>query len=154
CPSISVGPGTLPNGTNGVPYNQNLSASGGTAPYSFTFSGSLPAGLNLSSAGVLSGTPTTAGPNAFTVTVKDTNNCSANTNYTLTIVNPPLLIACPADISVTASSGTGAAVTFNPTVSGGCNTPPSAPNCNPPSGNTFPVGTTAVACSVGDSCGQ
>src|SRR6185436_20926761 len=58
CPTITVSPATLPNAEAGEPYSQNISASGGTAPYSFAVtSGSLPSGLTLTSGGLLSGTP-------------------------------------------------------------------------------------------------
>ncbi|WP_158637087.1 autotransporter domain-containing protein [Arenimonas daejeonensis] len=47
--------------------------SGNTAPYSFAITGgALPAGLALSGDGTISGTPTTAGDNGFTVTATDT----------------------------------------------------------------------------------
>ena len=38
-----------------------------------------------------------------------------------------------------------------PAVSGGC-APVSTPVCNPPSGSTFPIGTTTVTCTVTDAC--
>ena len=69
CPLITLSPSTLPNGTVSTAYSQTITASGGTSPYSFAVtSGTLPTGLSLSSAGVLSGTPTTAGVSSFTVT--------------------------------------------------------------------------------------
>ena len=48
-----------------------LSATGGLAPYTWTLLGSLPAGLTLSSDGVVSGTPTQNGYFAFGVQVLD-----------------------------------------------------------------------------------
>ena len=55
-------------GTVGAAYSQALAATGGTPPYSWTVAtGSLPAGLTLSSAGVLSGTPAGEGSATFTV---------------------------------------------------------------------------------------
>ena len=52
CPTITVGPPSLPSGTDGAGYSQSLTASGGAGPYSFTNSaGSLPAGLSLSGSG-------------------------------------------------------------------------------------------------------
>src|SRR5205814_6851861 len=67
----------------------------------------------------------------------------------------PFSISCPPDMTVAATGPGGAVVTYPPpTVSGGCNTPPSAPACNPPSGSTFPVGTTVVTCKASDFCGQ
>lgn len=64
---------TLPDGRVGVAYSQTLQATGGQTPYVWSIiSGSLPAGLSLSSAGVISGTPTTAGSSvSFTVQARD-----------------------------------------------------------------------------------
>ncbi len=59
-------------GTVGSAYKATLSASGGTAPYSWILaSGSMPSGLTLSSSGVISGTPTLSGTSYFSVTAKD-----------------------------------------------------------------------------------
>jgi len=76
---------TLPNGTVGTAYSQILTASGDT-PITWTRdSGTLPGGLTLSSAGVISGTPTTAG--TFTFTVKAANaKGSITKSLTITIV--------------------------------------------------------------------
>ncbi|HLJ17662.1 MAG TPA: Ig domain-containing protein, partial [Bryobacteraceae bacterium] len=76
----------LPSGTVGTAYTQTLAASGGTSPYQWSVtSGTLPAGLALSTAGQLSGTPTTAGTASFTVQVKDSNSLTATQNFQLTI---------------------------------------------------------------------
>jgi choice-of-anchor B domain-containing protein len=86
CPTITVSPTSLPNGTQGTPYNQTITASGGTAPYTFAVtSGSLPVGLSLSNAGVLSGTPTGSGTSNFNVTATDSDGCSGTRSYALTI---------------------------------------------------------------------
>lgn len=69
---LAVGTTTLTAGSVGVPYSASLTATGGVAPYTWTLtSGSLPAGLTLSSAGVISGTPTAQGTQTFTVQVTD-----------------------------------------------------------------------------------
>lgn len=66
--------GDPPDGSTTIAYTFTFTASGGLAPYKFTVkSGTLPAGLTLSTAGVLSGTPTTAGNSTFTVRVTDAN---------------------------------------------------------------------------------
>jgi len=63
---------SLAGGTVGMAYSQTLDAAGGTPPYSWGIaSGSLPAGLSLSAAGVISGTPTATGTSAFSVQVTD-----------------------------------------------------------------------------------
>ena len=64
-------PLSLPNGMVTRSYGQPLTATGGTTPYTWSLTGSLPAGLSLSSGGVASGTPTTAGSTNFTVQVTD-----------------------------------------------------------------------------------
>ncbi len=70
---IVLTPTTLPAGILGTFYSQTFTASGGNGTYTYSFSGTLPPGLTLSTAGVLSGTPTTAAgsPFAFLVTASD-----------------------------------------------------------------------------------
>jgi hypothetical protein len=68
----------LPNGTVGTTYSASLltltGLSGGVPPYTWTLnSGSLPAGLALSSSGVVSGVPSGAGSNAFSIKVQDSS---------------------------------------------------------------------------------
>ncbi|MCW2856904.1 MAG: hypothetical protein JWR52_2519 [Marmoricola sp.] len=65
---LQITTSSLPDATFGSAYTSDLAASGGKGPYSWTATaGSLPAGLTLSTAGVLSGTPTETG--AFTAHV-------------------------------------------------------------------------------------
>ena len=86
CPVITLSPAVLPAGTVGIAYNQQITGSGGTAPYTFAVtSGTLPAGLTLSAAGVLSGTPTAAGAPAVTIRGTDALGCSADLVVTITI---------------------------------------------------------------------
>lgn len=85
CPEIAISPATLPDATVGLAYNQTISASGGTAPYTYSVTmGSLPTGLTLnSSTGVLSGTPTAGGTFTFTVTATDNEGCTGTATYTI-----------------------------------------------------------------------
>ncbi len=75
-------------GTVGTPVSLQIqatdSASGQTLTYSAT---GLPAGLSISSTGLISGTPTTAGSSSVTVTAKDTTGASGSASFTWTI-NP------------------------------------------------------------------
>lgn len=75
--SLTITSGPAPNGAVGVFYTYNLTATGGTTPYTWSFSvGGLTAcpGLSLTTVanvGVISGTPSAAGTCAFTEEVTD-----------------------------------------------------------------------------------
>jgi Ice-binding-like/Putative Ig domain len=91
CPTITIAPPTLPNPVLAVAYRQTLTASGGTGTYTFTVTaGTLPAGLTLTPAGVLAGTPTATGPSSFTIRATDANGCPASVTYSMVIA-----AACP-----------------------------------------------------------
>jgi Putative Ig domain len=102
-PTIVISPPALPAAQVGVAYNQTITPSGATAPYSFNVSaGALPAGLTLNAAtGVIGGTPTAGGTFNFTVKAIDsstgTGPFTQSQSYTLT-VNPPALTLSPATL--------------------------------------------------------
>jgi hypothetical protein len=82
-----------PNGTEGVAYTHTFSATGGTPPYTFGMSASIP-GLTLNtSTGVLSGTPTTPGTYPFTLMVTDSVSGSSSVDCSITIAGE-LSIIC------------------------------------------------------------
>ncbi len=91
-PPFAISTPSLPNGTIGTPYDQILSASGGTAPFTWSVStGSLPTGLSLNATtGEITGTPTssTTTPPSFTFTVIVTDSSAtpltAQKQFTLT----------------------------------------------------------------------
>ena len=98
CQAISLSPASLPDGAVGVAYDQPISASGGTSPYTYAVTaGTLPPGLTLSSDGQLAGTTITAGTYNFTVTATDSNSCAGSIDY-------EIFVACPAT-TVTPASG-------------------------------------------------
>ena len=68
--AISNAPPPAP--TVGVPYTYSFAAGGGKQPYTWSATG-LPAGLTISTAGVLSDTPTASGPSSLVVTVTDSS---------------------------------------------------------------------------------
>ncbi len=68
---LSVATTPLALATKGSPYSASLTATGGTAPYVWRPLGALPAGLSLSSGGVITGTPSVLGTFTFTVQVTD-----------------------------------------------------------------------------------
>lgn len=78
--------GPLKPGTVGEPYLVALAASGGVSPYSWSVaSGSLPPGLNLDTAGTLSGTPLAGGSYSFTLQAADGQGTSAKAVKALTM---------------------------------------------------------------------
>jgi hypothetical protein len=87
---------TLPAGAPGVLYTQTLSASDGTPPYSWSqVGGSLPPGINLSSSGVLNGTPTTTGQYSFTARVTDSPGDTEDRIFYLTITSQLTITTSP-----------------------------------------------------------
>ena len=78
---------SLAGGMRSVAYNQTLAATRGTQPYSWTLvsGSSLPAGLMLSTGGLISGTPTGSGMTSFTVQVTDSSNPVQMARTTLSI---------------------------------------------------------------------
>jgi hypothetical protein len=86
--ALAINTTVLSGGTIGALYSQGLSASGGTAPYSWSLtSGSLPSGLVLSSTGLISGTPLTAGTSTVAVMVQDSAGASLSATWSITIVS-------------------------------------------------------------------
>lgn len=91
CPTITLAPLTF-SGQVGSPLAlSQLSATGGTAPFTFTIlSGALPVGTTLGLSGAFTGTPANAGSFTPTVRATDTASCtSAPTVVTLAIAAPP-----------------------------------------------------------------
>jgi len=120
CPVITMAPATLPNTTAGVAYNQTLSATGGATPYSFgVTAGALPPGLVLTSAGVLSGTATTAGTFGFTIQATDANGCFIALAYSIVVAAaPPPPPGCPViTLAPLTLPGTTAGVAYEETIS-------------------------------------
>jgi 5'-nucleotidase len=69
-----------------------LDATGGTPPYTWTTASTLPAGVTLSTAGELSGTPTETGTFPITATVTDDEDATDDVSFTLTVSEPAGLI--------------------------------------------------------------
>ncbi|MBU0702204.1 T9SS type A sorting domain-containing protein [bacterium] len=81
---------SLPSGTISTRYQTTLTATGGTTPYTWSYSGSLPSGLTLAAnTGLISGTPTQSG--SFTFTAQVTNNVGSSASKELSIYNAPSL---------------------------------------------------------------
>lgn len=103
---LTITTASLPGAITSTYYSATLSASGGSGTCTWALSaGTLPAGLSLSSTGVISGTPVSAGTSSFTVLVFDTASHSATRSYTLTVST-----ASPSSITVTTPTLPGATV--------------------------------------------
>lgn len=97
--SLTVAPGTLtissasslPTATLGVAYSLNLTATGGSPPYTWSITtGTLPAGLNLSGAsGAISGTATIVGSFTFNLRVTDHVGATADNLETILVSAEP-----------------------------------------------------------------
>ncbi|MCX8956762.1 autotransporter domain-containing protein [Erwinia psidii] len=87
--TLSPGSGALPAATAGSSWSQTLTASGGSAPYTFSAT-ALPDGITLNPAtGVLTGTPSAAGSYSFQVTASDSLGDSGTASYLLAVSAAP-----------------------------------------------------------------
>ena len=85
-PQIAFALPALPQATHASAFDQTLTVTGGTAPYTYAVTaGSLPQGVALSAAGVLSGTPTASGRFSFTVEARDANGFTGAQAYELVV---------------------------------------------------------------------
>jgi hypothetical protein len=89
-PKNSQGPeiagGALPPAQQGSPYSETLSASGGTAPYSWSISaGTPPPGVTLGASGEFAGMPTAVGVFNFSVAVTDASSKTATGNVSVNV---------------------------------------------------------------------
>jgi alpha-tubulin suppressor-like RCC1 family protein/DNA-binding beta-propeller fold protein YncE len=116
CGGITLSPTNLSDGSMGIFYSQTLTATGGLPPYTFApYTPWLPAGLSLSTGGVLSGTPSAYGTSSFAVSATDSNGCSGVQYYTLSVGCGSISLS-----SGPLSNGTiGVAYSQNLTASGG-----------------------------------
>ncbi len=88
----ALGLTTMPPGQYKVPYSQQVAVAGGASPYSYALTyGALPGGLRLSSAGVVSGTPSKAGGAAFAVTITDANGIASATVIVSIVIATPVI---------------------------------------------------------------
>ena len=87
--TLTFAPASLPSAVVAAVYSVAITASGGQAPYTFLATGTLPIGLSLSAAGVLSGTPTTRGTYGIHIQASDANGVTGAIEYVLGIDGPP-----------------------------------------------------------------
>lgn len=81
--------GSLNSMTQDVSFSQTLTATGGNLPLTWTVnSGSLPAGLSLSTGGAITGTPTTASSGSVTIQVSDNDSDTDQETFSWTVASP------------------------------------------------------------------
>jgi uncharacterized protein (TIGR03437 family) len=100
----------LPNGPVGVPYSQQIAATGGVPPYIFSMDNN-PPGITITTGGLLNGTPTTVGTYNFNIGVTDSVHGQVTSPFQVTFA------AAISQLQVTPQS-----LTFQADVNG--NTPP------------------------------
>ncbi len=100
-----------------------------------------------------SGSTFPIGTTTVTATASDAFGDTATGSFTVTVNTPPIQLTVPADITVTATSPAGAVVFYTVSASGGFDPPPTL-LVNPPSGSTFPIGTTTVTATASDAFGD
>jgi hypothetical protein len=83
---------SLPDPECGTAYSAQLTVKGGTDPFDWSASGTLPPGLHLASTGIISGTPTETGTFHFTAKVTDSST-------------PPMTATQAQTITVTGTCG-------------------------------------------------
>ena len=135
-----LSPTTLPNETYGTAYSQTITATatgGAAGPFTFAITtGTLPAGLSLTTDGTLSGTPTVSGLFSFTVTATDSDADTGSQAYEL-MVTPAATTTTVA--SLVNPSVNGEEVSFTATVA------VVSPGAGTPTGTvTFMDGTTTL----------
>ena len=87
---LTIGGGTAnPSGPAGTPLNINFGCTGGVAPYTYSVTGALPAGVTFANC-ILSGTPTVPGVYLIHVTLTDSTGLSVTKDVTITVTIAPL----------------------------------------------------------------
>jgi hypothetical protein len=102
-------------GSVGILYSQAISSNGGTAPYTWSYTGTLPAGLSFSAvSGLISGIPTESG--TFPITIKNTDASGASVTMPLTITINPQIVNPTPSISTTGLANMAVGVPVNVTL--------------------------------------
>src|SRR5205085_11264263 len=142
CQTITVTNPANTSGTVSAPFSEQFSQSGAVGGATFTTASTLPAGLTLSTSGLLSGTPTQTGTFGIVVHVVDGNGCAANgATYNLVIGCQTITVTNPG--VATGAAGSAFSQTFTQT--GGIGTVTFSESGALPTGLTFHTATGVLA---------
>jgi len=127
-----------PGATLNQPYSFSFAATQGQAPYTWSETGALPAGIAFSSSGVLSGTPSAAGSSPITVSVEDSLQQKTTTPLQVTLQVFAAGFHSAANMNSPRVQHTATLLASGKVlVIGGANTNPSTGELYDPSTNTF-----------------
>ncbi len=130
---------SVPVGTTGTAYSATLAASGGTPAFNWSVSsGALPPGLTLSTAGAVSGTPTTSGSYSFMAQVADSASHTASYTYSMSIAAGTTTTTPVAVSTASVPNGTAGTAYPSTTLAASGGTP--AYSWSVASGSTLPAG--------------
>jgi gliding motility-associated-like protein len=118
-PALLFATAPLTNASVGRAYSRQVPvATGGTPGYTYALAAgsTLPAGLTISPAGLITGTPTTSGPVTFSLMVTDSFGCNTITSFTL---NVTAALVLPPAVLPTGTTGIVYTPTLLPAPSGG-----------------------------------
>lgn len=165
---ITISPTSLPNAAIGTPYSQTITATGGSGGLIYgLYNGNVPAGLDVTPDGILSGTiasTVTPGTYTFGIYAYDASGTDSVQTYSL-VVEPALVtspaslpaatVASPYSVTLSATGGSGSGYTFAVTAG----TLPAGLSLSPSGvfSGTIPAGTqaldTAITITTTDSNG-
>jgi uncharacterized repeat protein (TIGR01451 family) len=102
-----------------------------------------------------SGSTFALGTSTVTCTARDVENNTASCFFTVTVNDREApAIRCPDNVTMALSASQSSAVVNYPAPTVSDNLPGDTVTCTPPSGSTFPVGTTSVTCAAVDQSGN
>jgi len=103
-----------------------------------------------------SGSTFPLGSTTVTVTATDHSENSTSAHFTIDVqdTTPPVLANVPGNLTVTATGPSGAVVTYPSAMATDLVDPNPAVSSTPPSGSTFPLGTTTVTVTATDHAGN
>ena len=141
---------SMPDGTVGTAYSNQLTKIGGTGPFTWSVSaGSMPPGVTLdASTGLLSGTPTTAGSYPFTVRIVDANSRPDTKSGTVLIKLASSVALVSSDSSVTFGTSVTLTATITPSDATGTVTFTDVPASGTNQGDTVTLGTGTISSGV------